>query len=334
MRTQVAGFEWRPLVPSDSKDWSELLAALEATDGGWVYYTEDVLFEDFADPDRDYERGSVIVRDSAAVVGYGVLSSHWKAVDEVHELRFEGGVHPGYRHRGVGAALMSWAETAAPPIHHDRFPDRAMSLATTCMSTNAHALTLYAANGYQPVRWFHAMARDLFAPIADAPVSDDVQIIGYRTDLSEDARLVRNEAFLDHWGSTQSTVRSWSHFMDFSGFRPQFSFLAYIDDEPVGMLISHEYDQPVETADVRDVYVAVVATRRTARNRGIASALLTRTLREAAAAGFTTCSLGVDADSMTGAVGVYERVGFAVAHSTITHSKSLPRADADSSRRS
>jgi mycothiol synthase len=321
MTAQLAGFESRPLVPADSRSWSELLAALEATDGGWVYYSEDVLFADFADPDRDYNRGSVIVRDGAAIVGYGVLTSHWTALEEVHELRFEGGVHPTYRHRGVGAALMSWAETAALPIHHARFPGRAMSLSTTCMSTNDHALALYTANGYQPVRWFHAMVRDLTAPIPDAPAPGEVRIVGYRTELSEAARLVRNEAFLDHWGSTQFTAESWAYFLDFSGFRPQFSFVAYADDEPVGMLISHEYDQPIETPGVRDLYIAIVATRRAARNRGIASALLTSALSEAAGAGFTTASLGVDADSMTGAVGVYERAGFVVAHSTITHSK-------------
>jgi mycothiol synthase len=323
MMAQLAAFESRPLAPADSQSWSELLAALEAADGGWVYYSEDVLFADFTDPDRDYERGSVIVRDGAATVGYGVLTSHWTALEELHELRFEGGVHPTYRHRGVGAALMSWAESAAVPIHHDRFPGRAMSLSTTCMSTNGHALTLYAANGYQPVRWFHAMVRDLSGPIPDVPASGEVRIVGYRTELSEDARLVRNEAFLDHWGSTQFTAQSWAHFMSFSGFRPQFSFMAYADDEPVGMLISHEYDQPTDTPGVRDVYIAIVATRRAARNRGIASALLASALREAAQAGFTTASLGVDADSMTGAVGVYERAGFAVVHSTITHSKSL-----------
>jgi ribosomal protein S18 acetylase RimI-like enzyme len=112
--------------------------------------------------------------------------------------------------------------------------------------------------------------------------------------------------------------------MDFVGFRPQFSFLAYRDGKPLGVIISHEYDQPTETAAVRDVYIAVVATRRAARNQGIASALLTWALTEAATAGFTTASLGVDADSMTGAVGLYTRADFTFHHTTITHTKTLP----------
>jgi mycothiol synthase len=315
--------EWRPLAPADAKDWSALLANLEATDGGWVYYSEQVLFEDFADPDIDYERGSVVVYDGDSIAGYGVLTSRSHA-DPVHEMQFEGGVHPAFRRRGVGSAQLDWAETAAVPIHHDRFPGRPLSLSATCTSTNEGAIALYAAHGYQPVRWFHAMVRQLSDPVPEPPTPDGVQIVGFSPERLEDARVVRNEGFRDHWGSTDHTVESWAYYMEFSGFRPALSFLAYSDGEPVGVVISHEYDQPAETTGVRDVYIAVVATRRAARNKGIASALVTHVLSEAAAAGFTAASLGVDADSMTGAVGLYERAGFAIRHSTITHTKTLP----------
>jgi mycothiol synthase len=317
-----AGLGWHPLGPADAKRWSALLAAVEATDGGWVYYTEQVLMEDFADPDTDFERGSVAVYDGSELAGFGVLTSR-SLTDDSHEMRFWGAVDPAYRHRGVGGALMSWAETAALPIHHDRHPGRPLSLSASCISTNEHALALYPANGYQPVRWFHEMVRDLRAPVPDPVSPAGVRIVGLTPQRMDDARLVRNEAFHDHWGSTEQTVESWAHFMEFGGLRPQLSFLAYADDEPLGVIISHEYDQPVETAGVRDAYIAIVGTRRAARNKGIASALLTRVLSEAAADGYTSASLGVDAESMTGAVGLYERAGFAVDHTTIVHTKTL-----------
>jgi mycothiol synthase len=311
------------MVPADAKPWSGLLADLEATDGGWVYYSEQVLFEDFADPDTDYERGSTVVLDAGSLAGYGVLASRPLA-GQIHRMHFDGGVHPAYRRRGLGGALLDWAEKAAVPIHLAQSPGRALSMAATCTSTNEPALALYAANGYQPTRWFHAMVRDLSWSLPAGPPPAGVQIVGFAPELTEDARTVRNEAFRDHWGSTEQTVERWAHFMDFGGFRPQFSFLAYADDEPVGVIISHEYEQATETAGGRDVYVAVVGTRRSVRHRGIASALLTRVLAEATAAGFTTASLDVDADSMTAAVGLYQRAGFTVHHSTITHTKMLP----------
>jgi mycothiol synthase len=318
-----ATLQWRPMVPADAKNWSGLLADLEATDGGWVYYSEQVLIEDFADPDTDYQRGSVVVCDGASLAGYAVLSSRPLA-DQAHRMRIEGGVRPAYRRRSIGGALLDWAEAAAVPIHRTRHPSLPLSLSAACTSTNESAIALFAAHGYQPERWFHDMVRDLRGPEPAGPTPAGVRIIDFSPEHLEHARTVRNEAFRDHWGSSEQTVETWAHFMAFGGFRPQLSFLAYAGDEPVGVIISHEYDQPPGVSGIRDVYIAVVATRASVRNQGIASALLNRVLTDAAAAGFTSASLGVDADSMTGAVGLYERAGFRVHHSTITHTKLLP----------
>ncbi len=48
-----------------------------------------------------------------------------------------------------------------------------------------------------------------------------------------------------------------------------------------------------------------------------------RALTGARAAGFTSASLGVDADSPTGALGLYQRAGFTVMLTSITHTKPL-----------
>jgi ribosomal protein S18 acetylase RimI-like enzyme len=46
----------------------------------------------------------------------------------------------------------------------------------------------------------------------------------------------------------------------------------------------------------------------------------------AKAAGFATASLGVDAGSPTGAVGLYQRIGFTVTDTWIAERKPLPAA--------
>ena len=144
--TDTAGFDWRPIVPADAKNWSELLAECEAADGGWVYFSEQVLIEDFGDPDTDFDRGSVVVYDGRSIAGYGVLTSRLHA-DEEHEIRFDGAVRPTFRRRGVGGALLQWAERAALPIHADRFSGRPLSMSVTCTSTNEPAIALYAETG-------------------------------------------------------------------------------------------------------------------------------------------------------------------------------------------
>ena len=138
---------------------------------------------------------------------------------------------------------------------------------------------------------------------------------------------MRNEAFRDHWGSTDDTAAQWAHFLAYSTFRPALSFLAYAGQEPLGIIFGHEYDAYTAATGRRDLSIPLVGTRRAGRKRGIASALLARALAEARAAGFATASLGVDADSPTGALGLYERAGFTVRETWIAELKAVLAAE-------
>lgn len=52
-------FRWRPIRPGDAGNWAGLLAAIQAEDRDWSYYTEQDLLEEFSDPRLDFARGSV-----------------------------------------------------------------------------------------------------------------------------------------------------------------------------------------------------------------------------------------------------------------------------------
>ena len=55
----------------------------------------------------------------------------------------------------------------------------------------------------------------------------------------------------------------------------------------------------------------------------LVAALLVTAMSAARAAGYDQASLGVDADSLTGAVRLYERAGFAVAYTWTAYRKQL-----------
>jgi mycothiol synthase len=319
---------WRPLTPEQAGDWARLLAAIEAVDREDEHVTEQELLADFSDPYRDFGRGSVAVYDGATMVGFSLLGVR-TAADPVHEMHLHGGVHPAYRRRGLGGRLLDWAEQAAVPLHRDHYPGRPLSLYGACLSRNAGALALFAAHGYRESRWFYGMTRDLTAPLPEVGVPSGVQIAGFTAERSDDALLVRNEAFRDHWGSTEDSAESWAHFTGQRTFRPALSFLAYAAGEPLGIVLSEEYDGDTKATGQRDLCIGVVGTRRGGRKRGVATALLARALAEGSAAGFATASLGVDADSPTGAPGLYQRAGFTVRHTwTVQLKPVLPAAPA------
>jgi len=87
--------------------------------------------------------------------------------------------------------------------------------------------------------------------------------------------------------------------------------------------MSYEYEAYNAKTGHRDLYISLVGTRAAGRKRGIATALLTTAMSAARADGYDQASLGVDADSLTGAVRLYEHVGFTVAHTRIAYRKQL-----------
>jgi mycothiol synthase len=316
------GYDRQPLTPGDAKAWAALLNAIQDADGGDDYTSEQDLLEAFSRPDQEFATGSIAIYDGLTMVGYGVLTRRTVA-DPVHDMRHEGGVHPSYRGRGLGGELLDWAEKAAVPLHDDRFPGRPLSLSSGCLSSNAGAVALHEQRGYQPVRWFHSMVRDLSAAIPQAVIPAGVQITGYTPDMAEHARLVRNEAFRDHWDSTETSAEASAHFLATRAFRPAYSFLAYAESEPLGMVISCEHDAYQARTGRRELYIALVGTRAAGRKRGIATALLITAMSAARAAGYDQASLGVDADSLTDAVRLYENVGFTVALTWTVYRKGL-----------
>jgi mycothiol synthase len=322
----AADLSWRPIGPADVAQWAVLLAAIEAVERQDEHYSEQDLLEELSYPYGDFTRGSMAVCDGGTMVGYCVLTAKSTA-DPVHEMRQQGGVHPAYRSRGLGGQLLGWAETAAPPLHKERYPGQPLTLSGSCISSSAGTVELYAAHGYRQVRWFHGMKRDLADALPDVPAPAGVQIAGFTPARSQDALLVFNEAFRDHWGSIQSNAEQWAYHTRERAFRPALSFLAYAGQEPLGVIICYEYDAATEATGIRDLHIPLIGTRRAGRKRGIATALLFRAFDEARAAGFTTASLGVDADSPTGALGLYERAGFTVTGTWIAQEKVVLAAD-------
>jgi len=294
---------------------------------GDVFGEEDLL-ETFREPGRDYPRGSTCVHDGDLMVGYGCLARG--SADQVHQMSLFGGVHPAYRRQGIGGRLLDWAELAAVPLHKERYPALPLSISGWCAAGDSGASALYASRGFRPARWFHLMGADLTTGDLttgdlttgglSAPVPAGVHIVAFAAELAEDARLLRNEAFGQ---GDQMALDEWAHFLSYDSFRPAFSYLACDGAEPVGVLIAREYDAYTELTGVLDLYIAEVATRSSARNRGIASALLCRALADARSAGFTAASLTVSADSPTGAFGLYQRAGFAIRTTSVMQVKDL-----------
>jgi mycothiol synthase len=228
-------------------------------------------------------------------------------------------VRPSARGRGIGRLLLAWQE------------GRGMQqLATSTLTLPGRLMAgldvradsarrLFERFGFEAARYYLELHRDLSEPIAELPRPEGVSIERFSPAWSAATLAARNASFRDHWGSQPVTDEQWATFLARENFRADWSYLAAVGDEVVGFSMCDANTQDWELQGFTSCYVDLVGTTRDWRKRGIAAAVLTSTLAAVAADGIDRVVLDVDSDSPTGAVGLYERLGFAETNRSITY---------------
>lgn len=218
-------------------------------------------------------------------------------------------VMPFARERGLEEALLAWSISAATRVLRDMAAEKRFVCCWLYNKQDAAAARL-AAEGFTPVRHWWEMARSL-ADSIDSVASGAYSVVPWIETHDEAARLVYNEAFADHWGSTPMSTGSWANQVVASpNFRRGMSFVALGNGEPVGYLACEEYPEDWEQAGQRESWVGALGVVRGWRRRGIATALLASSINAMRRAGSQAALIGVDSSSPTGAQHLYRALGF------------------------
>jgi GNAT superfamily N-acetyltransferase len=99
--------------------------------------------------------------------------------------------------------------------------------------------------------------------------------------------------------------------------------VAWDGDQVAGSVVNGIYAHENAQLGLDIGWLDHVSVRRPWRRRGLASALIARSLLVLRDRGMAIAALGVDADNPTGALGVYERLGFKPHQTWVTYRKPL-----------
>jgi GNAT superfamily N-acetyltransferase len=186
--------------------------------------------------------------------------------------------------------------------------DGEWSLRTGCFADDAHLVAAVQRAGFERVRRFYRMGIDLTSadvPSEAPPLPDGVELVVVRTD--EERRRaydLRNETFQDHWHDVPRPFDEWLAFHDPEVADPDGWWLLTVDGVDAALCLMDE-----SRAEMDGGYVRTLGVRREFRGRGLAALLLQHAFVYYRDKGRRTLSLGVDSESPTGAVRLYERVG-------------------------
>ncbi len=108
-------------------------------------------------------------------------------------------------------------------------------------------------------------------------------------------------------------------------FRPDFSYLVLDGEEAVAFTINEVRALELDGQMQRQGWIRDIGTRRPWRKRGLASALINRSMQAFQESGLKYAGLGVDSENATGALHLYESLGFQVTNRSTQYAKAVEK---------
>jgi mycothiol synthase len=236
---------------------------------------------------------------------------------------FTGSMLPQWRRRGIGRALLHWAEGRLREIAATQPSARARTFRSFAAAQEVGLIALLEREGYTAVRYGFEMARSFTEPIPDLPLPAGVEVRSAAPEQYRQVFAAMNEAFRDHWSHSESTEEDYQRWINSPNFQPQLWQVAWTGDEVAGMVLNFIDQDYNENFKRLRGWTDPICVRRPWRKQGVAKALIARSMRLLQAQGMTEAGLGVDAQNPNGALRLYESLGYRETMRFMTHEKPL-----------
>jgi len=305
------GYEWRPARRDDLDAMMDCARAIDLADHPNYMTPREEVEEEFehsyVDPATD---SLVAITPEGRIDAWGFATLSPSQDTLVRAILF-GGVRPDARGRGLGRQLIAWQEGRGRQhlaSSSKELPGWIMSFAETrqpsSISTLQHA-------GFEIARYYLELRRDVSDPVSGRSLAEGLSLAEWTPERDVAVREARNDAFRDHWGSQSADEEQWRSFATSSLIRRDLSVLA-IDaaGDVAGFVLTSVNPDDWPGQGFSSGYIDLVGVRRAWRGKGVAPSLLSSALERIRDAGLDKAVLDVDAENPSGALGLYEGVGF------------------------
>jgi mycothiol synthase len=287
-------------------DFPNIAAVMNASvgaDGGSERISAAELANIYAHPiDWDTQLDVLLVELDGTLIGYA--NTEWREEDDGACPHFIN-LHLVAEWRGFGLelAMQRYMERCAQ-VAASAEPNHARHwFASNVPETWQTHIKILQTSGYAPVRTYFQMQRCLTGalPVAVLPIG-----LQLRNPLPQHYRAIweaGEECFRDQRDHVAPSEASYLAWVGTPGLDPSLWLVAWNGDQVAGAAINVIHQGTWGETD--DLFV-----RAPWRKQGLGRALLAGTLQLFKARGLTTAGLGVDAENVSGALSLYESLGY------------------------
>jgi mycothiol synthase len=272
------------------------------------------------DPVRD-----VIIAEAAGeMVGY--TRGWWDDETGVARLYIHNGfLLPQWRRKGIGGAMLSRIEARLREVAATHPEAIAKYFQVGITQYQVGTAMLLEGAGYQPTRDFYSMVRPSLDDLPAYPLPSGVEL---RPVTPEHYRAIWqsvDETSQDEWGYQKPTEAEYQAWLAEPNFQPELWQVAW--DPATERVVGHvlTYIDRAENAQLnrRRGYTEGIGVARAWRRRGLARALISRSLQVQKSAGMTESALVADSESQSGVTRLYESCGFVITRRDTLYRKPL-----------
>jgi len=328
-RPAVSGLRFRRF--SGPADYPGMVAANQAARDDAVIeevVTVEGMATDYAhltnsDPYQDV----LIVERHGATIGYARVE--WRdLIDGTRTFVSICLLQPSERRQGIGRAMLDWCEQRLADKAAE-LPDRATvpgAMQAFAYGADPGAIALLERTGWTRMGHGYEMVRPTLDDVPNVPMPDGLVVrpVGSDEASRRAVWIAGAEAFRDHRAEQEWTEEDWLQFLGDRFQDPSLWVVAFDGDEIAGAVLG-KIDPAENEHHGRERGICdSVFTRRAWRRRGLARALLARTLVRLRDHGMSSAYLGVDGLNPNQAMTLYSSLGFEVSSMSIDWRKPLP----------
>jgi ribosomal protein S18 acetylase RimI-like enzyme len=180
-------------------------------------------------------------------------------------------------------------------------------------------------SAYQPIRYFYEMVQPALDVIFEFPLPDGLEIRPVTPDHYGAIWKLGDETSQEEWGYQEPTEDDYQEWLTSPHFQPHLWQAAWdiATNQVVGHVLTFIDDDENKQFNRKRGYTEGVGVDSSWRRRGLARALISRSLQAQKAAGMTESALVADSDSTSGVTRLYESCGFHIVKCDTIYRKAL-----------
>lgn len=223
-----------------------------------------------------------------------------------------GFVLPAWRGKGIGSALIHAIERRIKEIEAGQAQEGPAFASTMVFNEQPALDELIKSEGYKAVRWEFHMETPNLDNIPDVPMPEGLEIRPVKPEHMHAIWAANSEAFQDHWGAEVPDETDFERFMSYPLLEPELWVVAWDGDQVAGSILNYINREHNKQTGRKLGYTESISVRRPWRRKGLARAMLARSMQVHKELGMTHTALGVDTQNPSGALELYKSMGYEV----------------------